>query len=334
MAKTFKDVLTTLATDEVLHTSLLYHLSKMDRQMLDAFREMWPTIAIQRRRDIMQELMELSEVNFEVDFGPVFMLALGDEDAEVRETAIQGLWENESPTLITPFLHILRTDEAVNVRAAAATALSKYIYLREIEELDPTYVAPIEQALLEIIRTPTEDIEVRRRAVEAIAFSGEEGIPEIIENAYYDDNVKMRVSAVFAMGRSADSRWLPRVLAELDSPINEIRYEAARACGELEARKAVPRLVELARQDPDIEIQEMAIWSLGKIGGDEARDALISLADSENEAVAFAAEDALDELNLFSGVLDMFSYDPDNPDDDEFFDYLLDDDDGLNGRNF
>jgi HEAT repeat protein len=325
MEKSFKDILKQIATEDELHTSHLYILSKMNQESLGVFQTEWPTIETQRRRDIMHELVEISEANFEVYFDPVFLLGLGDEDAEVRAAAINGLWENETPALIGPLVHLLKTDTEAQVRATAASALGKYIYLHELEELDPDHALIAGQALLETIHLAAEDIEVRRRAVEAIAYSGEPGIIDIIENAYYDDDEKMQVSAIFAMGRNADKRWWPQVIDELDNPNTEIRFEAARACGELEAREAVSKLVFLIEEDPDLEVQEMAIWAIGRIGGPQARDALESCLDSDVDAIALAAEEALDELNLFDGSFDLFNFDEE--DFEDFFEY----DDDLNG---
>ncbi len=86
----------------------------------------------------------------------------------------------------------------------------------------------------------------------------------------------MRVSALFAMGRSCDEQWASRIMDELSSGVR-MRFEAARAAGELELRPAVTRLIELAYED-DREIQEMAIWALGEIGGKRANHALDQLA--------------------------------------------------------
>ena len=123
MSKSFKDALQQIASEPKLHTSSLFILSRMDQTALDIFKEVWPSIAVERRRAITQELLEIAEVNFEVDFDPIFLLGLGDDDAEVRTTAIKGLWENESLALIRPLIHLLKTDEAVIAREAAATAL-------------------------------------------------------------------------------------------------------------------------------------------------------------------------------------------------------------------
>lgn len=324
MSKSFKDQLEQIAADKELRTSSLYILSKMSHEALNDFKEIWPTISIQRRRDIMQELVEISEANFEVYFDPVFLLGLGDEDPAVRTSAINGLWEDEDPALIGPLIHLLRTDEAATVRAAAAAALGKFVYLGEVEEIKQPQAFLAEEALLETIHQGGEEVEVRRRAIESIAYSGRPNVAQIIESAYYDDDEKMQVSAVFAMGRSADSQWRSQVMAELENDNNEIRFEAARACGELEAGDAVPKLVELIEDDPDGQVQEMAIWALGRIGGPVARQTLEACLESEVETIALAAEEALDELSLFSETFTMFDFD-EADDADEWLD--LDDED-------
>ncbi|MDX1521363.1 MAG: HEAT repeat domain-containing protein, partial [Anaerolineae bacterium] len=252
MSEGFTETLHQIATDESLQTSYLFVLSRMDEADLDSFRENWPAIPAERRREVVQELVDISEVNFEVDFSPVFLLGMGDDDAEVRQSAINGLWEFEDPALIAPFIHLLQTDEAPLVRAAAATGLGQFIYLAELEELAAEMVEPIKTILLETIYQPAEDVEVRRRAIEAISYFGGSDIVKIIETAYYDDDIKMQVSAVFAMGRNSDGRWRPRVVAELDNAHSEIRFEAARACGELEAADAVPKLIQMIDEDADL----------------------------------------------------------------------------------
>jgi hypothetical protein len=307
MSETFSAILNKIGTDPTLHTGNLYALSKMNQESLQLFQKIWPTFPAQRRRDVIQELVEIGEINFEVFFDPVFLLGLADQDAEVRAQAIKGLWENETVNLIEPFIHLLKTDEAILVRAAAATALGKYVYLKEIDELPAQYGHLIENTLKDTIYLPDENIEVRRRAVEAIAFSCEAEIDAIIEAAYYDEDEKMQVSAIFAMGRSANADWRKRVIEELDNPNTEIRFEAVRACGELEAKEAVPQLAALLEEDDDMQVMEMALWSLGRIGGETARDILELYADSDVEALALAAESAMEELDLFSGTLDLMN---------------------------
>ena len=323
----FKESLEHIATNPKLRTSQLYVLSRMNQEALEIFREVWPTVGTERRRNVMQELMEISEANFEVDFDPVFLLGMGDQDAEVRATAIRSLWENESPALIQPLVHLLKNDEAAIVREAAATALGKFIYLKELEEIDWGEANLAEEALLETVHLAGENLDVRRRAIESLGYSSDARIPSIIEGAYYSDNEKLQVSALFAMGRSADNRWLPLIMEELDNPLAEIRYEAARASGELEAQGATEKLIQMLDQDPDLEVQEMILWALGRIGGPVAKEALEAYVESDNEALALAAEEALDELNMFGDALMMYDFGDDLEEGDDFELELDDEDD-------
>lgn len=290
-------------SDERLSTQHLYSLSGMTHERLMRFQEVWPSIEVGRRRMLIHSLVELTELSFEVNFDPIFLVAMGDDDSEVRAAAIEGLWENEDQALIGPLVHLLRADEASNVRAAAAVALARFVLLGELEKIDRAPAMLAEEALLETLRSAEEELEVRRRAVEALAYSGEVGVREIIEAAFYDEDEKMQASALFAMGRSADPYWCKLLVRELDNPNPELRFEAARACGELETQLAVSRLIQMSMGDRDREVQQAAVWALGRIGGREAREALETFYESEDEVLSQVAAEALDEMDLLSDSL-------------------------------
>jgi HEAT repeat protein len=111
------------------------------------------------------------------------------------------------------------------------------------------------------------------------------------------------------MGRSADSRWEQDVKRELFSINPEMRYEAARACGELQVSEAVSMLEELT-EDTDTEVQEAAIWALGQIGGDRAREILEHYCHVGDEALRSAAEAAIEEFKFLHGDLEDVFADP------------------------
>ena len=96
-------------------------------------------------------------------------------------------------------------------------------------------------------------------------------------------------------------------MGELFSVNPEMRYEAARACGELQARAAVPRLAELI-DDPDREVQEAALWALGQAGGDDARRLLLNCCEEGDKVLRSAAEAALEELEFLHGQFDFPLY--------------------------
>lgn len=304
----FRKFLESLGTSEAtLSISKLYILSGLSKGEMETFRGAWPQLPVERRRTILRTLVEIVEASFEADFNAIFRFCLRDEDEEVRAQAIEGLWEDESVSILRSLVDLLQKDPSFLVRAKAAAGLGRFVLLAELEELDSQLGAEVREALHYTINNFQEVLEVRRRAVEAIAFSGEEGVRKIIEDAYQDEAQKMRVSAVFAMGRSVDPHWSQTLLRELKNPDPEMRYEAARACGELEFRGAVPLLARLLN-DADREVQGVAIWALGQIGGQEARRLLRACCESDDETVAEAAKEALGELEFAEGIFEIPTY--------------------------
>ena len=295
-----------------LPISSLYGFSDLTRTETQLFQEVWSLIDTERRRWIIQSLIDIAEASFEVNFNPIFRLCLSDEDEAVRSWAIEGLWEDEDLALAALLVRLLRDDPSESVRAAAATSLGRFVLLGELGKIEAAPAMMVEDALLGAIYDPYETLDVRRRAVESIAYSGQAQVRDIIEMAYCDDEEKMRISAVFAMGRSADPLWREMVIAELDHPDPEMRYEAARACGELEASAALLALIDLIEADPDPEVQEMAICALGRIGGQEARRVLEACCESEDETLRQAAEEALDELDFLGEHLDLPLFESDD----------------------
>jgi epoxyqueuosine reductase len=77
-----------------------------------------------------------------------------------------------------------------------------------------------------------------------------------------------------------------------------IQRNAVIALGNFKDRTAVPALARLLADDPRPELRETAAWALGKIGGEEARSALLEARGTETEpAVIEALEKALKRLD-------------------------------------
>ncbi len=280
-----------------LDTGELYALSGMSPQELGIFAERWPNIPLERQRAILEHMVHLTEESFGADFNAIFRSLLASEDDQIRAKALDGLWEMEEAGLIAPLVSILREDPSELVRARAATALGHFALLAELEELDPHHSTLVRKTLLESIRDEGEALEVRRRAVESVSSFGGEEIQGLIGKAYDHLAEKMRVSAVFAMGRSLDPRWSDIILIELENRNPEMRYEAAIASGQLQIAQAVATLIDVIG-DPDAEVRGGAIWALGQIGGREAKEALQTCCLSGDEELAEAAHEALEELEF------------------------------------
>jgi HEAT repeat protein len=280
------------AREHKLAMSDLKPLSGLGREEREAFWQAWQRIAPARRDEIARAMVDLAEDNVDLDFGEVLFWCLDDDDAGVRVCAVEGLWENESPRLLHRLLVLLRSDPAPDVRTAAAIALSR----EDARELQDT--------LLAIIRDQQQPFDARRRSLESAGYFAEaEEVQRQIDLAYRTDEQLLRESALVAMGRSMLPRWLPIIARELASPSPALRYEAARAAGEMaeEARALLPKLIPLL-DDSDSEVAFAAIWALGQIGGEAARRALQRVRKSQDEARSQAASEALEELALEDGL--------------------------------
>lgn len=298
--------------------SAIRRLSNLADEEFDRFVQVWKGLDAGRRSALIAQMVEAAEADFELDFTPIFLLGLQDEEARVRAGCIEGLWEVEDFRLIRPLIRMLQHDTSTMVREAAAVSLSRFALMAELGKLQPHFADMVWQALHEAFYDPEQDLDVRRRAVESIAYFDRPQVREMITQAYAHDEPRMRVSAVFAMGRSADEEWAETVIEELDSEDAEMRFEAVRACGALRLSETVGKLSRLVA-DRDAEVKQMAVWALGQIGGPEARRVLEICYEQGDEALQDAAEEALAELDFMQGTLDlsMMDFDMDDHDGDE-----------------
>ncbi len=302
--ETLQSVLDTLArTGEKPDPASLCYLSNLDSEEAECVQAAWAELPPDLRVESASWLVQMAEADFTLNFEAIFRMAMEDEDARVRRIAIEGLWEDEDVRLVPRLARCLKEDESAPVRAAAATSLGRFVLLGELERIRSRPRRMAYDVLMEAHQSEDEDIEVQRRALESLAYVSDDTVVSSIRQCYRSRVEKMRVSAVFAMGRSADVRWEQEVQQELYSTNPEMRYEAARACGELQLSDAVSMLEELT-EDTDIQVQQTAIWALGQIGGDRARAILERYCRSDDEALRSAAEAAVSEFEFLHGDLE------------------------------
>jgi HEAT repeat protein len=230
-------------------------------------------------------------------------VALDDPSPVVRQLAVAALWEDESSDWLARLRALLQGDPSPDVRAAAAAALEPFASRAAQGRFDSQTASGLRDDLLRAAHDGASAYAVQRRALEALGCFGEDPrIAASISEAYDSGDHGLQCSAVYAMGRSLDARWLPEVLAELESEDPELRFEAVRAAGAMGAADALPALLAAARDD-DAEVRHAAIAAIGQIGGRGGVRALERLADEAGEADFDLIEAALDEANT---LLDPF----------------------------
>ncbi len=282
---------------KALRHSGLLQLSGLTSEGLFNFKSLWMSLSQSRKNEILSKLVGLGEDNLELDFNAVFRAALNDEDDDVREQATRGLWESNDRTILRPLINLLNNDPSPRVRAAVAMSLSRFVGMAQGGKLLSRDADRIRQALLSTIGKEDEDMEVRRRAIEAVASFNSLEIQQIIREAYNDGDPRLKQSAIFAMGRSSDVQWLPIILQEMRQSDPAVRYEAANACGQLGDESVVPHLATLIKDD-DVQVQLSAVHAIGTIGGTLAKRVLIQCLKAGDETLEEAAQAALKSIEF------------------------------------
>ncbi len=272
--------------------------SDLDNASLEKLKQSWSAISINRKITLLEDLEDLTEADTLVCCDAVAKFAMQDDEPRVRCQAIHLLWDCEDTSLIPAFMELLENDPAESVRAAAASALGKFILLGELEEIPKEKSAPVVAKLLEIVQRKPEG-EIQRKALESLGYSCEDIVPQLITQAMQRDDAEWTASALFAMGRTLDNRWDKTVLEHMNHLDQSIQIEAIRAAGELELSAANELLFDmLDDEDVDSELLYHIYWALSKIGGKGVRERL------EQELEETVDEDLMDVLDMALENLD------------------------------
>lgn len=305
----------------------LHRFSDLSPEDLAKLKKNWPRIGVGRRTGLLEDLEDLAEADTLVNFDEVAVLALDDEEAEIRERAIRLLWETEDAKLAAKLVRMIEKDPDENVRAAAVAVIGQYVYLGELEQIPETTRQLVEECLLDLF-TSNETKLIRRKALESLGYSGRDEVATLIENAFSTNDKEWMASALLAMGRSADIRWEPRVLKMLNSDQPEVQEEAVRAAGGLELASAREPLLELLEEKDTLDegVYGALIWTLSQIGGSRVRQALEKLAEeAEDDNELDYLENVLENLEFSEsfGSMDFLNIDlnsEDRPDNRDEFD--------------
>lgn len=317
----------------------LAELSDPDRDELGRVIDTLRDIDFEYRRSIVGQLVELAEENVDYSFDRIFMTLMEDEDEEVREAAILGLWESDDRALIEPLFERLLFDSEERVRATAAQSLGRFAVLAELGDLLERDSNRIREGLLDVIRNEQEpSFEVRRRVIEAVSAFTSEEVRELILETYDSASETLRASALYAMGQNADTSWLTYIREEMESDSEEVRFEAAGAAGRMGDERLIPALARMGMEE-NTEIQGAVVTALSAIGGPAAQRVLRRFLQHSDESFRELALDALESMQSFDtnaeilrksagSAADAVSPVSDDPEDDLFENF--DDNLGIN----
>ena len=261
------------------------------------FARAWFGFTVENQRWIIGTMAELAEDSSELDFSAVFRMCLKDKDEGVLEKAIEGLWEDEDRAIIPGLIQVLHSDKSPQVRAAAAVALGKFPVLVQEGKLLAKDGESILESLMDILKDSGQPLEVVRRSMEAVAPFNTPDIRKFVTRAYKGDDLLLKCSSIYAMGRTGEASLLPVLIKEMQNAEPSIRYESAHACAELGDEDAVPHLVALL-DDDDYQVQLAGISALGKIGGPLAKKVLVNYVKDGDAVLEDAARSELENIEF------------------------------------
>ncbi len=290
----------------------LHRFSDIETGDLQDLLKVWPRILLRRKHALLEDLEDLTETDTLLSFEDLARSLLEDVDPQIRIGAIRLLWECDDKNLVPVYLSMLKNDNNDEVQAAAANALGQYVYLGELDKLPASTKAEVEEQLLAVVKS-RKNLQVRRRSLESLGYSGHKEVVPLIESAYHEDNPEWVASALFAMGRSCDDRWKKAIVSKLRSPYEDIRSEASHAAGELGIGSARSVLLDMLEDEEDLLVRRELILALSKIGGEGVRAKLEELLEiEEDDEETDFIEESLDNLSLTEEMdnFDLIDVDP------------------------
>jgi HEAT repeat protein len=260
--------------------------------------EEWPA---ERVRELFRRLASLAEEQAALEFEVVFKAGLDLADAATRAIAVAALAESTDRTLAASFAGLLERDPNATVRAAAASSMATLCTLAAEGRLRGKDGERMRLALLRALEDAAQPAAVRMRALETAAIFGGERVHALIGEAFRSGDSRLQQSALFAMGRTADPRWLEDVVSALDAPGPALRYEAVSALGEIGGEEHV-HLLKGPLDDEDLEVQAAAVSALERIGGPGAVRLLKQALESPEPSIREVAQEALEMIEAEEGL--------------------------------
>ncbi len=299
----FADALAMVVPGAKPSDAALRAFSDLAGEQLSQWHAAFAMLPADQRSGLIERMRDLSEEDIEVDFRALFRIGLTDGAERVRLASIEGLEEDDRPSLIDPLIARLRDDPSETVRAAAAQALGQFVYIAELDRVNNARREQLYAALMRALLTTPEESLVHRRALESLSYVANEEVDLQIRDAFNSSNDLLRLSAIVAMGRSQNRAYQTLVRDELTSISPAVRRQAAFASGQLEDEDAVRDLAALL-DDPVMDVRFAALDALAAIGTQDARALMVQATASEDDEFAAYAEEALEILDFEHGDID------------------------------
>ena len=261
----------------------------------------------------LKTLMETPPWEWPADTATRLLNALRDETTTEEDrllaAELAGDFTVINDDLVGVLLSILHDHTASQeLRGQAALSLGPALEYADTQGFEDEDDAPISEQTFDSIQRALHTLYgdagvpdgVRRRILEASVRAPQDWHKDAVRAAYASDDEEWKLTAVFSMV------WIrgfkAQILEALKNPNQQIRLHAVQAAGNWELDAAwsdVKGIVQSSNPDKDLLVA--AIGALASIRPKRAMALLASLADSDDEDIAEAVQEAMAMAEGLSG---------------------------------
>jgi len=280
--------------------------SDISEEGFKAVRKVWFQVATERKVALLSDLELAMESDSLLSFDTLAKFALEDSEPNVRSLGISLLWESDDPVYLDTLVKVLSSDPSDLVQVSAAAGLGRFVLMGELDEI-PQRLHDLAVSSLHEKQASNPSKDVQQEILKSLAYTGSPEVNRQIKQAYSDPDTTWKLTAVIAMGRTADDRWESEILKDMESMITAIQNEAVKAAGEIELESArLPLLDMLDSGITDLELRLHVIWALARIGGEDVKETLQAVLDeSDDEEEIDVIEMALEHLDFSEELPDL-----------------------------
>ena len=288
----FSDILSELReNNRELTYKEIQSFSDLSEENLAQFRQTWNLLSNKRKEMFFELLLVEFMSNTLMDFSEIALIGLNDEDPIIRRGSLKLLMDNRKSYFLDQLISISKQDPDTEVRLDAISTLGYFLMDMETAERGKNKAKKVLKALESLMESP--DKLTRLRVMEALAYVDHPAIIPLVY-ASLTSNIDTEIaSGLRAVQNSLNQRWAANVIENLDHPNPDVQYEAIKAVGELQLKRARNRILRLLAQfdQLDDDILDAAILTASQLGGNQVKEMI--------EMIEEVFEDEEDMVDLF-----------------------------------
>jgi HEAT repeat protein/TolA-binding protein len=262
--KMLQDIATDASQHRELRQSALYSLTGYESAKV---LETYLTIAkndpdIQIRQEALFNVGRVKDIGEEHSFEILKQFALdSSQPKELRETAMNSL-RNKKGDVLGVYLQIARKDKETNIQQTA---------LYYLGQLGKGSDEKVYQVLKEFAMDRTEERQVRESALHALReWKSSDVLNVYVDVAKNDPDKRMRQSALYYVGQLARSDGGKGYSVLKDFALDrqqdrEVRQTAMNSLREWKSSDAINVYLDVAKDDPDKEMRQSALYYVGQL---------------------------------------------------------------------